>query len=209
MNVLKKSKEPITVDCYCLSCLKSIRKANRLNFNIVNDVLCNNCRNSLDYHPIIIKLPDFKVYGLYCYRSTVRDLLLLYKQNGDEALAYAFLYPYINRLRKRYRGYYVVEVPSSEKRIRQRGFRPVKKIFGVLNLPFLDVLSKKSDFQQKQSHKNRLDNEFELTDKEILRGKKILLVDDIITTSASVRACYNLLKGNCLEIKVVILCYNH
>ena len=43
---------------------------------------------------------------------------------------------------------------------------------------------------------------------KLLSNKKILLVDDIITTSGSIVACYNLLKGRCKRIEVLVLCYN-
>ena len=98
---------------------------------------------------------------------------------------------------------------SSDKKIKERGFHHVKKIFSILDLPFLDVIKKKSDFQQKKVHNRQIQNEFELVDNMIdLSNKKILLVDDIITTSGSIVACYNLLKGRCQRIEVLVLCYN-
>lgn len=209
MSVLNKFKKQTTVDCYCLVCFKSIRKTDKANLLLVNDVLCNKCRNSLEYRPITIALKEFKVRGLYCYQGIVRDLILQYKEKNDEALAYCFLYPYIKRLKNKYKGYYLVEVASSDKKIKERGFHHVKKIFSVLDLPFLDVIKKKSDFQQKKVHNRQIQNEFELVDNSIdLSNKKILLVDDIITTSGSILACYNLLKGRCKRIEVLVLCYN-
>ena len=122
MSVLNKFKKQTTVDCYCLVCFQSIRKTDKANLLIVNDVLCNKCRNSLEYRPITIALKDFKVRGLYCYQGIVRDLILQYKEKNDEALAYCFLYPYIKRLKNKYKGYYLIEVASSDKKIKERAF---------------------------------------------------------------------------------------
>lgn len=194
---------------YCLNCLRDIRKSNLYSFMIVDDLLCDNCRKQIKYQPVNINIDGIKVRSLFCYRGLIRDLLIQYKEKKDEALAYCFLYPYIKKLSKKYKDYYLIAVPSSEKAVKERGFYHVEKIFSILNLKQIHLIKKKSNFQQKKSHSLNIEDEFYIDgDISVIKDKKVLLVDDIITTGSSLKACYKLLKGNCREIKVLTLTYN-
>ena len=96
---------------------------------------------------------------------------------------------------------YIIPVPLHKKRQKVRGYNQLTK-FGErlsinMNKPFLEnILIKKasSKTQTKKSRLERIKNVnklFFLTDLEIFQNKHILLIDDIITTGATIEACAN------------------
>lgn len=93
----------------------------------------------------------------------------------------------------------VVPVPLSRRRLRRRGYnqslmlaRGVEQITGI---PVCDRLLKRTVDNPSQTHRDRLqrlDNVkdiFSVVCKERVRGRHILLVDDVITTGATITSC--------------------
>ena len=98
----------------------------------------------------------------------------------------------------------VIPVPLHSKRLRQRGFNQVHK-FGqelatALGCDFNTKILQKAKATKTQVFKDRIkrwindDTLFLVTDYETLKGKHILLVDDIITTGATIETCANALS---------------
>lgn len=98
----------------------------------------------------------------------------------------------------------VIPVPIHKKKLRKRGYNQVTKfgqaIAQALNTSFSEQILLKSTATSTQVFKKRLarwnNNEeiFTLQKDTSLSGKHILLVDDIITTGATVEACANILQ---------------
>ena len=87
--------------------------------------------------------------------------------------------------------------PSSKIDDEKRGFNHVKEIYKSLGLPILDILEKNTvDKQSSKSKKKRLNIEkiIEGENIEILNGKKVLIVDDIYTTGATIFKCIEIVK---------------
>lgn len=98
----------------------------------------------------------------------------------------------------------VVPVPLHKKRLRKRGYNQVtrfgKEIAKALNVAYEDKVLQRVEPSQTQVFKNRLlrssttDSVFIVENIALLKHKHILLVDDIITTGATVEACSNVLQ---------------
>jgi predicted amidophosphoribosyltransferase len=83
-----------------------------------------------------------------------------------------------------------------------------------LQVPVLkDVIirSQHTDTQTKKGRIERWQNmegKFELIKPDIINNKHIMLVDDVITTGATLEACgIELLKGNNVKLSIGVLCY--
>lgn len=97
----------------------------------------------------------------------------------------------------------VTFVPMTDKEIKERGYNQsrllAEEIAKRLNLPISDKLLKikETDRQKKLTAKERRDNlkgVFAVADKSDFYRKRILLIDDVITTGATVNECAAVLK---------------
>ncbi len=93
----------------------------------------------------------------------------------------------------------IIPIPLAKKRMRQRGYNQsewiAKGISAYTHIPVMtDVVERKS-FSGSQTHLQRLgradnvENVFHLLRPEVVRGKHVLLVDDVCTTGATIVAC--------------------
>lgn len=94
---------------------------------------------------------------------------------------------------------YIIPVPIHPKKLKIRGYNQVTT-FGQglakkMKIPFLEdqLLSvsktKTQTFKSRLERSMRIDEKFQLMDKEIFQGKHLLLIDDVITTGATLEAC--------------------
>lgn len=98
----------------------------------------------------------------------------------------------------------VIPVPLHKIKQRKRGFNQVEKfgreIARALGIPYCDDVLQKSSTSSTQTIKARLsrwgdiEETFVLSSPETISGKHVLIVDDLITTGATLEACCNVLK---------------
>jgi len=110
----------------------------------------------------------------------------------------------------------VIPVPLHRKKLRKRGYNQVAK-FGIeianaLNAEYLNNVLIKTSATKTQVFKKRMarwnsSNEiFAIKNKALITGKHILLIDDIITTGATIEACTNVLnKAKNVKISVATM----
>lgn len=120
-----------------------------------------------------------------------------------------FLSRYLTYLKLLYRGYIVVSVPSNKIDDIKRGFNHVVEIYKSLGLPMVDALIKvKNEKQSSKSKKNRLNIDTVIVGQNLekLYGKKVLIVDDVYTTGATMHKAISVIKeASPKQIKVLVI----
>lgn len=108
----------------------------------------------------------------------------------------------------------IIPVPLAPGRLRERGYNQAAMIArGVSSktgIPVLEthlVRTRENPTQTRQSVRGRFENAerlFEVRHPEELAGKHVLLVDDVVTTGATIRACADALM-TCPDIRFSVL----
>ncbi len=87
-------------------------------------------------------------------------------------------------------------------------------VSATMNIPVLKNVIARNTFSGSQTSKNRLERwqniegRFELKNAQAIMHKHILLVDDVLTTGATLEACgHELLKANNVQLSIVTLAY--
>ncbi|MGI6144464.1 MAG: ComF family protein [Clostridia bacterium] len=160
---------------------------------------CPNCRN--------LQFGTFAVGSVVPYEGMFRELIHDLKYNGREELARPLGYLMARRVKRlgmarNIRA--VVPVPLYYSREEERGFNQslllAKAIAEDLGKPLWSEALSREHFHQPQmllTREERLKNimgAFKYSSDQQLSGKAILLVDDIITTGATLRACADVLR---------------
>jgi ComF family protein len=151
--------------------------------------------------------------------SRVQHLLhaLKYKNQPELGISLGRMYGH-DLLNAGFQGQFelILPVPLHRSRKRTRGYNQSEE-FGkglseVLGVPCSDKFMKrqmKTDSQTKKSRLNRWRNVSEVflvTDNKEIEGKRILLVDDVVTTGATLEACGQvLINSGCKELSIACI----
>lgn len=145
---------------------------------------------------------------IYKYDDVFRSILFNYKGNYDYALRKVFLTPFRNLIQLIYKDYVIIPIPSTSTSNEIRGFLPMYSIAITVGLPVINCLYKVGDYKQSDEPfktKYRIKEYLRIKDVN-LKGKKILILDDVITSSNTIQAAIKLVElSQPKQIKVLIL----
>ena len=186
----------------CVFCRKLVRSG--------KDLICADCRASLPYtraggaqhgdHYSVCIAP------LY-YEDKVRESLLRYKFHGASGYADAYAELLADCIRENLAGRYdlISWVPLSRKRLRERGYDQAMLLalntalrlddVAVSTLKKVRDVQKQSTVGSEEKRRANIAGAYEASDPELIAGKRILLVDDIVTTGATLSECAATLKA--------------
>ena len=170
--------------------------------------LCRNCREQTARRPDITRrFPGIdSAHAVWYYEGSVRDSLLRYKFSGKRGYASGYGRILALSLLGKTAGAEVITwVPVSEKRKRQRGYDQAellaKSLGRELGLPVAPMLCKGKDNPAQsgltdfEARKANVRGVYTLLPGAELLGKRILLVDDILTTGSTASECARTLKS--------------
>lgn len=134
---------------------------------------------------------------IYSYNEHVKAFLYRLKGLADIELSPVFIERFKLLLRMKYFNFILIPAPSSKDSETARGFNHVKMLFFAVKRPFLDLFTKKTDFKQSDFNYNERQNvinKIAITNGNLVKNKRILLVDDLHTTGATLAAMIKLLR---------------
>lgn len=160
-------------------------------------------------------------YLLFEKSGKVQRILHNIKYNGNKALAERVGEWYGEKLKDISdfaKADCIIPVPLHAKKQKQRGFNQseefAKGISKELNIPVMNHQLIRTEFTSTQTKKSKAERWENVKDKFVVRhpdqlkDKTILLVDDVITTGATIDACYQALsKAEGIKVSVVSLAY--
>lgn len=155
------------------------------------------------------EIGTIKAMAIYDYNETIKKLIYQFKGCYDYELKDVFLFRYVTYLKWKFSDYILVPAPSSKVDDEKRGFNHVIEIYKCLGLEMVDVIKKTS--KEKQSDKTskdrlKVNNILVGHNLEKVRGKKILLVDDIYTTGSTIFRMIEIVKSaKPKDIKVLVI----
>lgn len=99
----------------------------------------------------------------------------------------------------------ILPIPLAKKRLKERGYNQSEMIalgmHDAVGLPIIKKAVKRLSFRGSQTQKDRWDraenveNAFEITNPDKIKGRHVLIVDDVVTTGATVCALAKLIES--------------
>lgn len=182
--------------------------------------LCHKCRvEAPEWRISKVKFPYIDQWtALWYYKGDVRGSLLRYKFHNRRNYAASYGRLLAMKLQKEDRLDFDVLtwIPISPKRLRKRGFDQVEllahKLGEELEAEPVSTLKKIRDNQQQsrmagqaQRRANVL-GAYEAVNSERFSGKRVLLLDDIVTTGATAGECARvLLTAGAIEVQLAVI----
>jgi competence protein ComFC len=190
----------------CISCSKELNDTER------EYALCKTCHTALKEVDGDTKVANgITVFSCFNYDGVARHLVLSYKDSDKPYISeYMAMFIRDKYIEKNLDIDGIVFVPSSAIKINKRGYDALKQVAlhlsRLLNKPILSGLNKKNvatDLAQieKEQREKAVKDTFFVDENNQLKGKKVLLIDDVITTGATLTQC--LLELQKVEVEKV------
>lgn len=172
--------------------------------------ICQECAKSIvpsgTVHciQIPVKKKEISCAFLYSYEGRVRDSIIQYKFHGQKQYAGFYaqeLAKQVNNIFPETEFDFITSVPLSDERKKERGYNQseliAKPIAEALHLPYLVCLQKikangVQHLMNREQRANNVRGAYSLSG-ESVKEKKILLIDDIVTTGATLAECASVL----------------
>lgn len=175
--------------------------------------VCLDCRQD--------KYPFKKVYAPFLYEDKVQNGLKLFKfrrKRSSAAPLACYMFEWMEK-EGLPEADLITYVPIDFLRFRERGYNQSKLLAAELSthtgFPLEPLLKKKFGVRRQSSlsrkaRKKNVRGAFSLLPEKDIKGKRILLIDDIYTTGATVGECSRILRrGGAKEVTVAVVALTH
>lgn len=198
----------------CLSC-NSVLNTNE-------NVLCNSCKDTIKIIPQdLLKIEYIKKFQNDLFIDDFQSCFIFEKDKVIQKVLHSYkyenkiyvgkflgdlIYYNLDKFIKTWDADLIIPVPLHPLKKAERGYNQsyhiAKQVAKNLNLPIDNKSLKRKVYTQTQTkmnlaeRKENVKNAFIIKDAKKLSGKKIILIDDVITTGATISECAKVLKGN-------------
>lgn len=192
----------------CLLCFQHLQQGISLSAYVTSvDCICGLCRKRFEVCDTLCEVEGMHIHALYVYNDFFEDVMFTFKEQKDVALAPLFLSPFLKTLQKRYKGYTVLFAPSSKEKEQERGFVTLALLYRALKLESRSLFYKCKDYKQSNQPylKRHQIAQVLALNKQELPQTKLLLVDDMCTSGATLKAMYQLVKSHPYPIAMLTI----
>lgn len=211
----------------CINCTRNLLKNETIVCTFCNNDLpliqINNIRENQISEVFYGKIPIHSAVGLLYFRkgNSTQKLIHKLKYENRQDIG-SFLGNWFGRELYENTQFssvdHIIPVPLHKKRLKKRGYNQLTT-FGTalsyqLKTSYTPNILIKTVTNKTQTLKNRFDRfdtadpKFKLTDYEYLENKHVLLIDDIITTGATIElCCIELLKVKNIKISIATIAF--
>ena len=209
MNKFFKVVLNLIYPCRCAFCNKVIP---------LDSLTCDECREKVkDVNTIKTFLGNSYCVSPFPYKDIYKQPVKNLKYSKNKYYAETMAYYIVASIRENYDVSMfdcVTAVPQTKKQLRKRGYNHAEQlgrnVAELLKIPYVECLLKIKENQYQHTLKRDLrqanvQGVFEIADKEI-KGKNILLIDDVTTTGSTLRECSKMLIKNKNEVYCGTFC---
>lgn len=153
------------------------------------------------------------------YKGTLKELILMFKCKGNFEAGEVLSNLITDKLNNIDSEYLLTYIPVSNENLKIRGFNQceyiAKRLSESCSLKVVNTLKrvkcvKTQKTLSKEEREKNLYMAFDVIDKSLVKGRKFILIDDVITTGATLREGIRALKENgALDIKILTLAKSH
>ena len=151
------------------------------------------------------------IYYIWDYNEEFKKLIFSYKYNRKKSLAKLIarlIEEEFKFIIQKEKIDFIVSVPINKKRENERGYNQVDEILKQLNVNYVEIKRIKNTEKMHKLLNEKLREEnirgsFRIESDFDFRNKKILLVDDIITTGATLKEIKNSILNNIDEKNII------
>lgn len=209
ITAIAKSFINLLYPLHCAGCGKALDSHSQMN-------LCGHCKSAIRPNP---RPAEYGAYSACLYDGVLKELIHLFKYSGKLSLAKTLselMVDFVKDTPEIIQGIDMITfVPLQKGRLSQRGFNQsgelASNIAKALGRPLKDLLEKtlSTRHQNELSREDRLTNlkgAFRIKKDVSIKGLQILLIDDVMTTGATLSECAKVLtRGGAKAVRCLTL----